>query len=70
MNAPKTLPRVDKVTGAYFNPQKNEVNLDFQSDGEIYAIPFTAQEIFQVEEWFIKIRQSIGIHMKKINVQE
>ncbi len=70
MNAPKPLPRVDKVTGAYFNPQTNEVNLDFQSDGERYVISFTGQEIFQVEEWFIKIRQSIGIQMKKIKIQE
>lgn len=56
----KQLPRATEIKGMYFNPQTEEVEINYTGFSGWYVLKVPVEEIFKVEEWFISIREHIG----------
>ncbi len=56
----ENLPKVDEVSGIYFNPTTEMAEVQFKSKDIIYVLEVPLNEILKSEEWFIKLRQSLA----------
>lgn len=56
----KQLPRATEIKGMYFNPNTDEVEINYVGVAGWYVLKVPVEEIFKAEEWFISIREHLG----------
>ena len=49
----------------YYEPQTETVRVQYISRGKAYELSMPLEEALKSEEWFIKIREQLGGHMRR-----
>jgi hypothetical protein len=58
MSDPIELPKVEHVTGLWFDGEAAE--LQFKSAEQVYKLRFPLEEVLRSEDWFISLRRSLA----------
>ena len=67
---PERLPEAEEVDGMYYESQTETVRLQYLSKGKTYELSMPLEEALKAEEWFIKIREQLGAHMRRLRDRE
>jgi hypothetical protein len=67
---PERLPEAEEVDGMHYEPNTETVRLQYLSRGKLYELSMPLEEALKAEEWFIKIREQLGAHMRRLRDRE
>jgi hypothetical protein len=67
---PQKLPEAEEVNGMHYEPHTETVHLQYVSKGKTYELSMPLQEALKAEEWFIKVREQLGVHIRQSRRRE
>lgn len=62
---PHRIPVVDEITGAGIDPTDGTAFFQFTAGGDLYELRFPLDQAFILEEYYIKIRQQLGLRYRR-----
>jgi hypothetical protein len=67
---PQKLPEAEVINGMHYEPHTETVRLQYLSRGKLYELSMPLEEALKAEEWFIKVREQLGAHMRQLRNRE